>query len=166
MFITFRVMEIKRNISDVPPLPARFGQAMGIASQLYAGLIARLLAPHGLTWPQFAVLVFLLRRAGPVRIADITRAVDLTQPAVTKIMHKFAGLGWVTQEADPRDQRNRPLHLTPQGRQMALAIQKSFGPAFAVLMDGWSDADAERLITDLQRLSAQLAAIACDVSRG
>lgn len=153
MFFTFRVMENKPSLI---PLPARFGQALGIASQRYSELIERLLAPHGLTWPQFAVLIYLLRQSAPARIADITRAVDLTQPAVTKIVQKFRGLGWVTTTADPQDQRNRPLALTPTGRQAAQMIQQGFGPTFAELMQGWDMQDAERLIADLHRLSARL----------
>ena len=148
-------MEIKPPLPEVP-LPARFGQALGIVATRYTALIERLLLPHGLTWAQFTVLVHLARRADPARIADITRAVDLTQPAVTKIVQKFSGLGWVTQDIDPQDQRNRPVALTPEGRQVVQRIQQGFGPEFAALMDGWSPPEAERLIADLMRLAGRI----------
>lgn len=139
-----------------PPLPARFGQQLGIASTLYAGLIARLLEPHGLTSPQFALLVHLARRGKPSRISEMAAAVELTQPAVTKAVQKFVGLGWVEVGRDSRDARNRPVRITPAGQARLGEVQRGFGPAFARLLDGWSEAELERLTADLARLTARL----------
>ena len=142
-----------------PPLPARFGQQLGILGTLYAGLIGRLLAPHGLTAPQFALLVHLARRGGPSRISEMARAVELTQPAVTKAVRKFADLGWVSVARDARDGRNRPVSLTPAGLTRVSEVQRAFGPAFDTLLDGWTEAELERLIADLARLTARLEAM-------
>jgi DNA-binding MarR family transcriptional regulator len=138
---------------------AAFGQQLGIVSQLYAGLIERLLAPYGLTWPQFTVLVFLARRSAPARISDAAAATGLTQPAVTKMVQKFIGLGWVATGRDAADQRNRPLTLTDQGRASIGAIQQAFGPAFAALTAGFAPADLARLTADLARLTDALNAL-------
>lgn len=139
-----------------PPLAARFGQRLGIVSQLYTGFLSRLLEPHDLTWAQFALLLHLGRRGAPARMSDMASAVDLTQPAVTKIVQKFAGLGWVEISRDAADQRNRPVRITPAGQARLIAVQRSFGPAFEALLEGW-DADVlERLTADLARLSNRL----------
>lgn len=139
-----------------PPLPARFGVQFGIVSHQYSGLMARLLERHGLTYAQFVLLLHLMRRGEPARISDIAQAIDLTQSAVTKIVQKFMGLGWVTTHADSQDQRSRPVQITDQGRAVATAIQQGFGPAFARLLDGWDSDDLLRLLADLQRLSETL----------
>lgn len=144
---------------DALPLPARLGQRLGIVSQLYAGLIARLLEPHGLTWPQFVLLSHLDRRGVPQRVSDMAAAVDLTQPAVTKIVQKFAGLGLAEIRSDPGDQRSRPVEITPAGQARLQAVQRSFAPAFAELMAGWEAEEAERLIVDMARLAARLDAM-------
>lgn len=142
-----------------PPLPARFGQRLGILAQLYSGLIERLLQPHGLTWPQFVLLLHMARRGGPGRVSEMAQAVELTQPAVSKIVQKFAGLGLVEIRQDPGDQRNRPVALTPAGLERLGAVQRSFGPAFAELMAGWQENELERLITDMTRLTDRLEAM-------
>jgi MarR family transcriptional regulator, transcriptional regulator for hemolysin len=154
MFFTFRVMEVNQQ----NPMAA-FGQQLGIVAQLYTGLIERLLAPHGLTWPQFTVLVHLARRKGPARISDIARAVELTQPAVTKIAQKFEGAGWVAVLRDPNDQRNRLLALTEPGSAQMREIQQGFGPAFARLASGLTPEDLERITVDLARLAQALDAL-------
>ncbi len=147
------------NPAPAPNPMAAFGQQLGIVSQLYAGLIERLLAPHGLTWPQFTVLVHLARRSGAARISDIAAATGLTQPAVTKMVQKFAALGWVETGRDSTDQRNRPLALTARGRATVATIQQGFGPAFAALTAGFAPTDLARLTADLARLAAALDAL-------
>lgn len=142
-----------------PPLPARFGQQLGIVSTLYRGLIEQLLAPHDLTWPQFTLLLHLARRGGPSRISEIAAAVELTQPAVTKVVRKFAGQGLVEILRDDLDARNRPVRITPEGRARQTAVQQSFGPMFDTLLSGWTKEELEQLIADLTRLTAQLSAL-------
>lgn len=139
-----------------PPLPARFGQQLGITSQLYSALIARLLEPHDLTYPQFMLLVHLARQGQPRRISDMARAVDLTQSAVTKAVQKFMALGWVEIGQDVRDGRNKPVRITALGQARLVAVQQSFGPVFAELLQGWDSQALERLIHDLGMLSARL----------
>lgn len=142
-----------------PPLPARFGQQLGIASTRYRGLIERLLAPHDLTWPQFTVLLHLARRRHPGRISDIALAVELTQPAVTKVVQKFAAQGLVEILRDEDDARIRLVCITPAGLSRQTAVQQSFGPMFVRLLEGWSAEDLERLIADLERLSTAMHAL-------
>lgn len=151
-------MEIKPPSRPAPdaPLPARFGQRLGILSQLYTSVVTRLLEPHDLTWPQFALLLHLARRGAPSRISDMAAAVDLTQPAVTKIMQKFANLGLVEVSRDATDQRSRPVRITAQGLERLGAVQRSFAPAFETLLEGLEEEALERLITDLARLSNRL----------
>lgn len=144
-------MENKPENHDIP-LPARFGQSMGIASQLYSELITRLLEPEGLTYPQFMVLLHLARRHDSTRVSDIVRAVNLTQSAVTKIVQKFRTLGWLTTRDDMNDHRSRKVEISPEGRAQVAAIQRRFGGAFEVLLKDWSNSDLNRFTSDLQKL--------------
>ncbi|MCC5976918.1 MAG: MarR family transcriptional regulator [Salinarimonas sp.] len=151
-------MEIKPE--NLPPeLSADFGRQLAVVSQLYTALLGRLLAPHQLTYGQFALLAHLGRHGGPTRVSDIARAVDLTQSAVTKAVQKFAGLGLVEIARDTVDQRNRPVCITALGLQHLDEVQQAFSPAFAQLLDGWDVAELRRLTGDLTALSARLDAM-------
>lgn len=138
------------------PLPARFGQQLGIVTTRYRALIERLLAPHDLTWPQFTLLLHLARRGGPGRISEMAAAVELTQPAVTKVVQKFAAQGLVEVLRDDHDARNRLVRITPAGLARQGAVQRAFAPMFDALLSGWPAADLERLIADLARLTAAI----------
>ena len=151
-------MEVKDK-PEQPPLPARFGQQLGVMATLYRAVMERLLAPHDLTWGQFALLLHLARRGAPNRISDIALAIDVTQPAVTKVVQKFQSLGWVDIQRDRQDARNRLVGITAQGLARVGAIQQSFGPVFQGLLTDWPVADIERMTQDLTRLTARLAEI-------
>lgn len=151
--------------SPLPPIEALFGQRLGIVTQQYSGLIVRLLEPHDLTWPQFALLVHLSRASGPSRVSDMVRALDLTQSAITKMVQKFANLGLVEVARDLNDARNRPVSITAQGRAHVGAVQRSFGPAFAVLTGGWDPDRLAGLLRDLEELSRRLESLR-DTSTG
>lgn len=138
------------------PLPAQFGQALGIVTTKYTGLLVRLLDPHDLTLPQLAVLIHLARRSEASRISDTAQAVELTQSAVTKIVQKFESLGLVESTRDRRDGRNKPVQITAQGRAHLGAVQRSFGPAFAQMLDGWTPERLATLTQELETLSATL----------
>jgi MarR family transcriptional regulator, transcriptional regulator for hemolysin len=151
-------MEIKSQ-NDQPPPAARFGQQLGIAVTLYRSLIERLLAPHDLTWAQFSLLVHLARRTGPTRISDIADAVELSQPAVSKVVQKFLGQGLVGLDANERDARSRLVAITGKGRAQLAEIQQGFGPVFSELLTGWSGEDLEEIISGLTRLNRRMDAM-------
>lgn len=142
-----------------PPLPAQFGQQLGVVSTLYRGLIERLLAPHDVTWAQFTLLLHLARRGGPSRISEIAVAIELTQPAVTKVVQKFVGQKLVQIQRDDTDARNKPVRITAEGMAHVMTIQRSFGPVFDELLEGLHETDLERLIVDLKRLAEKLSAL-------
>lgn len=142
-----------------PPLPARFGQQLGVVTTLYRSVIERLLVPHDMTWPQFSLLLHLARRAAPGRISEIAVAVDLTQSAVTKIVQKFMAQGLLEVGRDSHDARNRLVQITAVGVDRLTTIQRSFAPVFGDLLEGWNVEDLERLVEDLTRLSNQLVAL-------
>lgn len=135
-----------------PDQIARFGVQLGIISQLYLALMARLVEPHGLTYPQFALLVHLSRRSMATRISDMADAVELTQSAVTKAVQKFQTMGLVTVDKDPNDARGRLVAMTAKGRAHVAAVQQGFGPVFAGMLEGWSGEEISRLTADLARL--------------
>ena len=94
--------------------------------------------------------------AAVIRANLVAAAVELTQPAVTKILQKFASLGLVEILRDARDGRNRPTRLTAAGFARVGDVQRSFAPAFDRLLAGWTADGVEHLITDLARLTARM----------
>lgn len=138
--------------TNTAPAQAEIGLRLGIVLQLFSGEMARRLEPHGLTYPQFALLMHLARQPTPQRVSDLVQAVEMTQSAVTKAVQKFQKMGVVAVSRDGMDQRNRPIEATEKGQALLGAVLDDLAPVFDHLLDGWQGAEVERLNSDLARL--------------
>ena len=63
---------------------------LGRMTQSYNTRLAQLLRSHDVTYPQYAVLDHIMRNGSMAEtISQISDAVEVLQPAVTKIVRKF-----------------------------------------------------------------------------
>ncbi|SPF81011.1 MarR family winged helix-turn-helix transcriptional regulator [Pseudoprimorskyibacter insulae] len=123
----------------------------GIASDLFQSAMQVRLADHGLTTAQLSVLSHLARRSEPQRVTDIAQAVGVGQPAVTKMMVKFEGAGWVHMVADAQDRRTRRAEATDQGRAFLMQVQRGLFPELGAFLAGWSPEDLQAFTEGLTR---------------
>ena len=70
-----------------------------------------------LSMREYDVLYTLSKCAGPARISDLNRHVLLSQPALSRLVHRLAGDGLVECRPDPADGRSVLVSLTSAGRQ-------------------------------------------------
>lgn len=134
--------------NDIIALMTRFG----IASQMYQTVMEQQLAAHNLTVPQLSVLSHLVRSNQAQRVTDIARAVDVGQPAVSKILAKFDSAGWIAFAASDADKRSKSAVATPLGAQSLMRIQTSLLPGLADHLQGWSDQERDAFASLLGRL--------------
>jgi DNA-binding MarR family transcriptional regulator len=120
----------KRERPDLDPWPAGI---LGRVHRLSALLLRRSdewLAPLGLSWEAFSVIVTLRRCGKPyeLRPTDILRESLLTSGAVTNRIDRVEQMGLVERRQDPTDRRSCIVRLTPAGKRLAdKAIARHFG---------------------------------------
>ena len=85
-------------------------------------------------------------------VTSIASAVEVKQPAVSKMVAKFEGMGWVRFEAASGDGRSKQVLMTPSGGAHLMAVQKALLPDYMEMLDGWSDAEIAALTGQLFRL--------------
>jgi DNA-binding MarR family transcriptional regulator len=163
MFITFPGILVHQKVHALPdarPTPPKhiekfikFGTAIGIASQLYTTRQAQSLERFDLTVAQFSILNHLARR-GPQgeSVTSIAAAVEVKQPAVSKVAQKFEGLGWVRFEGAQGDARAKLVVLTEKGRAHLIEAQRAILPDYMQMLEGWQDEELERFTAQLFRL--------------
>lgn len=131
---------------DFPPI-VRLARALSITTQLYQSRMSQLLAPHDLTVAQFGVLNHLSRQGEEGQsVGEIAAAVEVNQPAVTKMVQKFDRLGWLARTG-------RRLRLSAAGQAALGAVQRDLGPDFGRAFAGWSDEEQGTLTALLERLA-------------
>lgn len=135
----------------------KFGTSIGIATQLYSTRMEQRLSEFGLTGAQFSILNHLARRMPDGQgITAIAAAVEVRQPAVSKVVAKFEALGWVSFHAAQGDARAKTVRLTQSGGAHLRDVQKSLLPDYTAMLEGWSDEDIAQLTALLFRLTGWL----------
>ena len=137
-------------MAHAPETIIEFATRLAITLDLYNSVLSERLRPFGLTRSQLSVMSHLARRSEPQRVTDIARAVDVGQPAVTKMISKFENSGWVTLVDSQTDKRVKAAQMTPAGYQHLGQVQRQLLPELKPFLDA-RDATEIQTTTDLLR---------------
>lgn len=130
---------------------------LAIVTQLYDSRMSALLGRHDFTSKQFATLSHLARHAHAKHtISDLTAAIEVNQPGVTKIVKKLTEMGLVRIDRDPADGRKRYVSITEKGGATMWQVQMELAPDVVAWFDGWTSEDKQQFIGYLQRLGGWL----------
>ena len=125
---------------------------LAITAQLQTTRFSKHLEGMGLTMAQFSVISHLANQSGPVSITRTAQAVEVLQPAVTKMVRKFENSGWLNVLPDPEDKRSRLIELTPQGHALIGQFYARVGPEAGACFGDWSKDDLEAFHHHLKRV--------------
>jgi DNA-binding MarR family transcriptional regulator len=112
-----------------------------------------LLAPLGLTYPQYLVMLVLWEGDG-VTVSAIGERLLLDSGTLTPLLKRLEALGFVQRLRDSADERRVLLRLTPAGRQLK-ALAARIPPEIA-LATGCKLDDLTDLMARLKQLRARL----------
>jgi len=90
---------------------------------LYASSLAMtklykpLLAPLGLTYPQYLVLLVLWQH-GTQTVSALGEALSLDSGTLTPLLKRMEQAGWLARQRDARDERRVLVQLTPGGQSL------------------------------------------------
>jgi DNA-binding MarR family transcriptional regulator len=104
-------------------------------------------------------LLAALERLGPMNVGELTEAVGMSQPGVTRLLHKLEAEALLrsTQEAD--DRRVRTIALTKSGRQLISRSQRTVWPMIEAAVADACAGPAQPLLSALAALEDALAAV-------
>jgi MarR family transcriptional regulator, organic hydroperoxide resistance regulator len=106
-------------------LDAQLCFALHSASRAITAGYRRGLAPLGLTYSQYLVLLVLWEH-GPVGMGDLGRALHLDSGTLSPLLARLESHGWVHRRRRDEDERTVEVACTPEGaalRAPALAVQ-------------------------------------------
>jgi len=123
-----------------------------------AGALSRLFLSQsrlGISRTEAGVMGALKQR--PQRITELAAAEGVTQPAITRLVDRLQGRGWVTREHDPDDGRVVMVRLTHQGEAMLGELRAEYRALVHEEMAVLPDADVETLARAIDVLDALIA---------
>lgn len=112
-----------------------------------------LLAPHGLTYPQYLVLL-LLWAEDRRTVSELGAPLFLDSGTLTPLLRRLESAGHIRRERDMRDERQVRICLTESGR--ALEAELADVPATIGCAVGLSASNLGRLTTEIRELGLTL----------
>jgi DNA-binding MarR family transcriptional regulator len=98
-----------------------------------------------------------LDRLGPLSVGELTEAVGVSQPAVTRALQKLAGEGLVRSRQHAEDRRVRTVALSRLGRQLVSRARRAAWPGIAAAVADACEGPASSLLGQLTALEDALA---------
>lgn len=127
---------------------------LGIATQLHNTRMSKLLDKFEITYPQFSILMHMMQPQNANQtITQIASAVEVNQPAVTKIVKKFENMGLVTTTKTDGDSRRKAVKLTQSGADFIGRVQAHLLPDFLACFEQWAPEDVAELTNLLTNLN-------------
>jgi DNA-binding MarR family transcriptional regulator len=148
------LLEWRRERPDLDPWPfAIFGRIWRLSANLL-GDAEHWLAPIGLTFESFSVIVTLRRAGAPYELnpTALYRESLLSSGAITNRIDRVEALGLVKRLPDPNDRRGTIVRLTPKGRALADRAIKLHFESLAESLSGLALADRDHLAKLLAQL--------------
>lgn len=143
------------------------GQSLGfLVNQLAKKMAAEfnsLLAEHGLTTTQWAVLVCLWREDGLTQ-NEVSRRTGVDAATLTEMLKRMTARGLVRRERDPDNNRYQRVYLTSQDTDLRDAVTDLATGVNDHALTGFNARDRARLTTLLRCALANLDATTGDPS--
>ena len=96
----------------------------------------------------------LEQKGHPVRVSDISDALDLPRPGVTRTVKEMEAKGLLEKTVSEEDGRVTYLTATPAGKALSATFNDQFFHALAPLLEGISDKDAETTVRTIEIMYA------------
>jgi DNA-binding MarR family transcriptional regulator len=112
-----------------------------------------------LSMREYDVLYTLSKCREPVRLSELHRHVLLSQPALSRLVHRLAGRGMIECQPDPADGRGVRVSLTDAGRDLQRQIGRRHARGVArAVAAGLSPGELRQLETICLKLARPPAA--------
>lgn len=143
------------DLEGVDELPARVFRAFQRSLRLHRQLMAKTMAEHGAHPGQAMCLRLLVGNDGTTQ-RDLTEALHLARPTVSKMLRGMEQAGLIERRPDEQDQRLVRVFLTAAGRELAADLRVAAAAHIAATIGSLSAVDMEELARLLDALSESI----------
>jgi len=148
------------NLDNPPqeiPKIALTARQLAILTQLYNTRMDLLLKQHQTSLSQFGVLNHLANSPKEKHsISELTEAMEINQPGVTKIVRKLSDEGLVEVVTDENDSRKRLVSIKSDGYKKIQAVSLALFPDVSQWFKDWDDKELETFTNHLNKLAQWL----------
>ncbi|AMR82016.1 MarR family winged helix-turn-helix transcriptional regulator [Cupriavidus nantongensis] len=136
-------------------LPSRLPYLIGRTDRIVKRRLGELLAPHGLTLPQFTALSVLHAR-GPTSNAQLAERSLISPQSANEVVKTMEARGWIVRQPDPLHGRIVLLSLTESARNLLRQCDDTVAAMEREMLEGIDAAHAVMLHELLQKCARNL----------
>ncbi|WP_087019497.1 MarR family winged helix-turn-helix transcriptional regulator [Thaumasiovibrio subtropicus] len=131
--------------------------SLGIVHQLTDSFLMRHLGQFGLSISQFNVLSHFARHSEKaVTVSELTRVMQMNQPAVTKIVNKLYEMELVEIQKDSNDGRKKWVNINQNGLKKVSEAYMRFQPFMAEVFAEWEEDEMQETLAKVNKLKTWL----------
>ncbi len=93
----------------------------------------------------------LERRGAQVKVSDISDALNIPRPGVTRTVKEMESKGYLCKRTSPRDGRITYISITPAGKQLSQRYNEEYFNRLAPFLEDISQEDANCTIQTIER---------------
>lgn len=134
-----------------PPVPYDLIELLFFAYRDFVGDPDRILADYGFGRAHHRVLHFVQRRPG-LTIAELLEILQITKQSLNRVLKELVEKGYIEQRTGRQDKRQRHLHTTPAGQDLALRLVQLQSRRILAALDGVGPGAAETVARYLAAL--------------
>ncbi len=97
------------------------------------------------------VVQTLEKNSSHVRVSDISDALDLPRPGVTRTVKEMEQKGYLRKLASPDDRRVTYISITEEGRELSRKYDENYFSELSVYLDDISEEEADCMIRTIEK---------------
>jgi len=139
------------------PKIALTARQLAILTQLYSTRMDMLLKQHQTSLSQFGLLNHLANSPQDKHsISELTEAMEINQPGVTKIVRKLGDEGLIDVVTDETDSRKRLVSIKSNGYKKIQEVNLALFPDVSQWFEDWDDTEIDKFTQLLTKLATWL----------
>lgn len=139
---------------ELPRLDDQLCVAVYRAAHAFTAVYRDLLAPSGLSYPQYVTMLALWQAENPLTVRELGEQLALDSGTLSPLLRRLEESGYLKRRRDEQDGRLVRLHLTQDGLDLKTVVQDVPGRLATCL--GGTAGDARQLIDALHTVTDNL----------
>ncbi len=117
------------------------------------------LKPLNLSSAEGNILLHLFTQGDEMGQDQLVGQLDISKPAVSRVLNSLKTKGFITWQQDPHDRRAHRVHLTRKAREIGPAVENIYNHVYRLALQGITQEELGGFINLFNRMSENFAII-------
>ncbi|MFQ5894587.1 MAG: MarR family winged helix-turn-helix transcriptional regulator [Nitrospinota bacterium] len=132
------------------------GYHVHMTARTYQKALSQELAAHGITLPQFVVVLSLIHWGEGLIQAELADLLRVEGPSLARLLDRMEAAGWVERRASPSDRRAKRIFFGPKAKELWPLMRECALDINATARQGVGEEEIAQCLRTLERIRQNL----------